>query len=555
MRRIKSAFEFLKKIFPGWLGLALLYALFLSLPDAILYVQNGNIPPLRTYLLTAIFASCAPFIWHYFSGRIFLVTLVVISFSALIYRQYFGVFYSPPDVWALVVEFYDVILGLLDLPKPAVLTIVVLGLILASIFKIRPTFPKHPQLTPLLLIAAFVACLYPFVKILTTREHYVFRYFPDNRYSAFSAGFNSFFWAAERQIPAKFLRKERKENNVSKYSVIDRGTPKQTPSIIVLLGESINPSRMSIFGHTRETTPGLENLLKKYNGVATLALSSATATRVAIPMFINVVREPNNFSEYRTKDFNLFKLAKQRGYRTYFISTQEMIGFSSEVGLPYIDVWHDKLTNDGLDFDDEGTADFAARLMKEKSQPLFAIVNTRVAHAPYLNYIPEKYRNYSRQPGLDSLALRQAEYDDAIAYFDKVSTRTLENILSTIRGPVVVMLISDHGERLGENNGGFGHVVLSLDVAKIPFLYFSRDFSLKSGIDRGNPHTHYDIGRLIGKILGYELVNTNDDGSRYLNGGDLSGEAGSIKYQPDSIDFKYDKPNHRQDRTGTRDAR
>lgn len=541
MATAKSTSDFLKKSFPAWASLAVLYATFLTLPDAIIFLQSGNVPPGRTYLLTAIFSSFAPFAWQYFGGRIFLSFLVSISFSELIYRQYFGVFYSPPDVWAFFVEFHDVMLGLLDLPTSGILSIIVLGLILIAIFVIRPTFQKHKQLTPILLIIGFLTYLYPFVKILTTREHYVFRYFPDNRYSTFSAGFNSFFWAAERQIPKKFLRQETSVSSAKKYSVIDHGIPKQKPSIVVLLGESINPYRMSIFGHTRDTTPGLNRLLKKYNGIATLAMSSATATRVSIPMFINVVREPNNFSQYRTQDFNLFKLAKQRGYRTYFISTQEMIGFSSEVGLPYIDTWHDKLTNDGFDFDDDGTADFAARLIKEKNGPLFTIVNTRVAHAPYLTFIPEKYRNYSRQTGLDSLALRQAEYDDAVAYFDKVATSTLERILKTIHGPVVVMLISDHGERLGENNGGFGHVVLSLDVAKIPFLYFSRDYSLKPGMGADGPHTHYDIGRLIGQILGYELVNANDDGSRYLNGGDLSGEAGSIKYNPGSINFGYGK--------------
>ena len=147
---------------------------------------------------------------------------------------------------------------------------------------------------------------------------------------------------------------------------------------------------------------------------------------------------------------------------------------SSLVGLKDIDYWRDAMSKaDGALHDGE-LPQFAEKLLDGGKEPVFAVINPRVAHVPYISQVPESHRKYSRQAGLMGLELRRAQYDDAIGYFDHVVTESLEVMLKKIRGPVVVLLISDHGERLGEGGGKLGHGVVHFDVGKTPFMIFQR---------------------------------------------------------------------------------
>lgn len=71
--------------------------------------------------------------------------------------------------------------------------------------------------------------------------------------------------------------------------------------------------------------------------------------------------------------------------------------------------------------------------------------------------------------------------------------------------PVLVFVTSDHGERVGDG-GLFGHSIVSMPIAQVPFLYFSNDpaYSMHN-IAPQMPLNHYQLATLINKMLGTPL--------------------------------------------------
>ena len=65
------------------------------------------------------------------------------------------------------------------------------------------------------------------------------------------------------------------------------------------------------------------------------------STRVAIPMLVNNLREPDNYGAYKSKSTNIFANAKKQGYQTAFISAQGLEGLSNWIGIHDIDLWED----------------------------------------------------------------------------------------------------------------------------------------------------------------------------------------------------------------------
>lgn len=521
---------------PKWLGLGLLYLVLLSIPDAVLYFQLPNFRPLiPSFLPSGLLALIAPFLWQFQFGCFWLIFYILMSFTGLIYYQYFGVFFSAPDVWLFFVEFRDVMLGMSDLPLGAVISVVLCVLSMLVVLYLRPRFALRRPLNIVWLVLSIFVLSLPVIDVYKQGDHRVTRYYPDNRKSILKNSLNSVFWAVVKIVPGRLFGHGGNQTSYQNYSVSDDTGVSAYPSIVLVMGESLNPDRMGVFGGPNNTTPRLEALLKRYSGVAAYAVSSSVLTRVSIPMFINVVRESDNFEIYRSKTFNLFALAKRRGYKTYFISAQRLDGFSGLIGLQYLDLWHDELSNDGAQVTDENLADYVGRTIVGDNK-VFVTVNARVPHAPYKAYVPASKLHFSRESGLHGVALRQVEYDDAMAYFDQVMSDTVEALLNKIKGPVVVVLVSDHGERLGENNGGFGHGVLDFNVGKTPFFYFTRDFRREVGENGRCPQTHYDIGRMIGSLMGFVLENPNDDGMRYLTGHE-SGDGGRLPYQVKDIPY------------------
>lgn len=127
----------------------------------------------------------------------------------------------------------------------------------------------------------------------------------------------------------------------------------------------------------------------------------------------------------------------------------------------------------------------------------------------------------------------QGTYDDALRYFDHVVQEIVGTVRAHTSNPTVVIITSDHGQRLGEN-GGYGHNTLEFGSARVPFIYLglNTDPTVDALVrDLDCPVTHYDAGRLIARLLGYRVSSPSEVKRTYfINGVDLGGRGGNMRY-------------------------
>ncbi len=328
-------------------------------------------------------------------------------------------------------------------------------------------------------------------------------------------------------------RKGKNVNVVPYKEYIAKKVPSlENVNIVILLGESINPSRMSLFGYERDTTPYLKKLAREdKNFIYKLGFSSSVLTTVATTMFFNVQREPNNIMHTAKQTTHLFKLAKENNFTTAYISAQNSL-ITRGMAPNYVDIWH--------------VADLAPLLVEKRSdfsildklnefkdkfgKKNFIVLHQRSPHSPY-NVRYENFPQFDKW-NTDTLSREvkiRDTYDNAMAFTDYFMYEVIEWLKKNTKNPTYIIWVPDHSELLGED-GIWGHTVVNINVAKIPFfatLINSNDTDFIKKFKNLFQPTHYEISKMVAKLLGYEIVNPNEkDGIFYVNGNIISGDAG-----------------------------
>ncbi|MDR0571831.1 MAG: sulfatase-like hydrolase/transferase, partial [Rickettsiales bacterium] len=103
--------------------------------------------------------------------------------------------------------------------------------------------------------------------------------------------------------------------------IIEKNNVDKPVNIILIVGESVNSERMSLFDYERDTTPLLKKMsLEDENFVFKKALSSSVLTHISLNFLINIQREPDNIEHLLSRKADMFKLAKNNGFSTAYIS-------------------------------------------------------------------------------------------------------------------------------------------------------------------------------------------------------------------------------------------
>lgn len=333
------------------------------------------------------------------------------------------------------------------------------------------------------------------------------------------------------------------------YEVKKISSPKNV-NVVVIIGESANPSRVHLLGHDRPTTPNLDRLAKSdRNFVYGLALSSSVLTTVSTTMFMNVLREPNNIKHLMTQPSHLFKLAKTNGFKTVYISAQDNAiarGFAPD----FVDILH---TKEYAPVEDAKKGDLVVLdKLKEFGTKFgsknFIVLHQRNAHSPY----DKGYRNIERfkkyvSPITASFEEKKRNsYDNAMLFNDYFISEVIDYFRKNTSNPTYIFWIPDHADLLGED-GLWGHSIVNINVAKIPFVFtllHKENDPFVSELKSIFMPTHYEFGKMIAKLLGYEIVNPNEkDGIFYVNGNVINGDAGWFEIDKRERSFKFAKHN------------
>lgn len=520
------------KKFLASLGWAALLSLTLLVPEWLFSrMLEGYTPYWERAEVTVVYLLILFLINSYYrrTALVLAGALFLLQFSAFVYYSYFGSFYGPAHVMLLFLDAGEVISSAAGVFRYLLLPVLIVGVA----FAVYCWLHVRVQGTLLRSRASFVflALLLIAPSINARLEDNSQRYEPD----ATSLGIKNALYAVSYFVGSDLPKRISGEYAIRSYQPY-RVQPVQVGGqyhVVVVMGESLAPSHMSLFGYERDTTPYLVSLRDDPAFVHRLAVSSAVSTRVSIPMFMNVQYEPDNWSHIPAKESSLFNLAKRSGFQTAYLTIQELDGISSLLSSADIDHWRDHRDRGDCGYDD-CLISYMKALPIAWERPAFLVLNQRSAHSPYDGNYPAEFARYSADRDEGYAQFMVDSYDDAMRYVDRNVQDIVAHLASVSRLPVLLVMTSDHGQKLGED-GRFGHNTLDFGSARVPFMFYGINAPDELlGEMRAQPQilTHYEIGKLVARLLGHHIANPNEQaGAHYLNGVDIMGRAGFMAYR------------------------
>lgn len=290
-----------------------------------------------------------------------------------------------------------------------------------------------------------------------------------------------------------------------------------SPSILVLVLDTVRADHSSTYGYGRETTPGLNRLA----GEGVLFENAFSASSWTLPSHVSLLtgRFPHEHGVERGVSYDgrfptLSEELRNRGYRTGAFSANRewftrVYGFGR--GFLHFEDFFDSAVDRvvrtvyGRRIEQTlmramGDEDWPARkhaedinrsllswLERDPQRPFFAFVNYYDAHDPYLP--PQPYRRrFSKveQPGgvLNEAAGRphpklspeqlQGEieaYDGALAYIDDEIGKLLAEFKRRgLAQNLLLIVTSDHGEAFGEHGLYLHRNALYLELIRVPLI-------------------------------------------------------------------------------------
>ncbi len=402
------------------------------------------------------------------------------------------------------------------------------GLCLLVMWRTRALRFKSRWFIPLVILFL----LFPLVRMKTHSERAdIVNFFPTANNPTLINTLNSYSLYFGVLLPERLLgTRERKQ--FPAYDIRESNIQPGPMTVLLIMGESLTPKHMSLFGYARPTTPFLDSLAGNPAFVYGKGFSAANATRSSLPMFYTVQYHPLDENNLQRQDANLFQLAKKHGFATSYLSAQNSNCLNG-LNIGSIDRMITSETRPEL-FEsqrDEGLLE----LLRESSpaERNFIVVHQRNIHLPYRTNI--EHRPALQKYPVDGLEFKQANinaYDNAVHYADYLYQEVVREVNEMTEGPVYYFITSDHGEELGEN-GHWGHDQLNLDSPAVPIMFYGRggDPEFIREMREKPPSTHYEMGKKIAELLGYEIHNPGEeDGIVYVNGVASFGRSGYLRF-------------------------
>nr|VFK16158.1 MAG: Phosphoethanolamine transferase for glucans (OPG), alkaline phosphatase superfamily [Candidatus Kentron sp. LPFa] len=459
------------------------------------------------FLMIAFFLFSGSRIVSYFFSILFLSSISI----SILFEDFFGRYIVPIDIWTFFHEYEDTFVGFVgkieNFAFPLSISIV------GSVFIISILiifFRKKRRISfGFILITGVIAAI-PAIPIINGKN-----FEPNLHYPYLRNGLNAFYFFAFKELPEQLLGR-RSYTRYEPYQLLENSI---TPDwdVILIIGESINYSHFSLFGYHKKTTPFLASLKNDRQFIFLPSLSRGVDTRVGVPLIFNVLYEPDNVDEFHRMEANVFRLAKNRGYNTYYFSTQKSGVLASHIGIGFIDHFHDvKSTMMPEGGDDRRLLALLQDFHLPGESKSFIVLHQRNSHFPYEDNYSSDYNEFIDEPA-NSKEKMIAEYDNSIFFQDSFFQQLFSYLDLKRKRPLLVVYASDHGELFGEQ-GLWGHGHLSEQSARVPLLVKGMDMD-QAILEkfRGDAcfTTAYDVGKSIIHSLGWNLSNPNEDKNIY----------------------------------------
>jgi len=456
-----------------------------------------------------------------------------ISGSQILHFEYFGTLISPNEITLLMTEAGEIFLSLTTMWLEISLIVVGLLALLFLVIKIN----SHTKSKRLSLPLASIVLMILYGYILPSRAYddpSVQNYYPSPSNYSIANGVKALSWVFANDV-IRGLRNEKRTNphhqKRQPLEVIDLMNDKPNFNLIVVMGESLNPHRMSAFGAIRKTTPFLDARIDKGEIYKRIVYSGGMSTKVSIPTFFNLKKYPEDVSALTKGHSNLLKLAKKKGMEAWWLSTQSagLATYSAQVDRRSF------VSKEDIVIEDEKDTDLALLDLLKKvnfEKPSFVVLHERGSHSPYERYHPDEYDVFP-EDGVGTDKKRVNSYDNSIVFSDYLHEEIIKYLEAHSSLPTIVLFTGDHGELVGEN-GLWGHSVLIPEGAEVPYIVWSSESAkhlARQVIELPYP-THFEVGRAVLALLGYRISDPqNVKGEYYVNGKNLAGNAPFVKFR------------------------
>ena len=493
------------------------------------------------YLLIYLFFLVFSFAKGTWTRFFFLSSLMILSYFQMAHLSYFGTQILPTEVYLLFTQFGEITGVVFEevqhLLIPLLFTIIPLavGLIFFRRLKTQYSF----SFITALLIAYF---LYNPIRTSITGNTWGRQ--PSTRELSGMNVYLSISYFLGRILPSKFSKNSLpKEKNSSLSLEITKSKYQDWDNIIVVLGESLSPHQMSLFGYGRSTTPNLEAMSSSTNFFKTFGLSSGVSTDVSVAFFINLGYGDAGGIKAAKGQHCLFRLAKSVGYSTHFLSSQneeQLRYITPYVCSSFLDDYKSlESITPGIE---NPNAAIDRALLPKLSELLnsggkrFIMLHQRGSHGPWkLRATPEamKFTDHKTDERLN-------DYDNTVVEFD-LFWKELSTLLEKQKSRTLVVYISDHGESLGMG-GRWGHGFLDPSTFEVPIIIQSFNQPLPQRtreLARFLPS--YNLGLFTAQAMGYE---TNQSPYSVMKdfviyGNDIDGFAGKAAITFDEQSYKF----------------
>ena len=369
----------------------------------------------------------------------------------------------------------------------------------------------------------------------TTQEHGIS---PKPTYSRIKANYFSFGYFVGRILPYQAF-------HLSKVPVYRHAAPAKTSSenspqnIILIMGESESASHLKIFGYARDTSPFIGSLKNHPDAIVMPVYSAGMMTAISLPSFFNAIPHANGFEQISSGDTNLFRLAKEQGYQTYFYSAQasnEMAIFNL-IGKRWIDHLIQP-TNMGYDGSQNMPDDKLIPLFQQinlQQGKHFIVLHQRGSHIPYGALL-------SPQDNVFGTATVVDKYDNTIHKTDQLIQTVLAHLQRQPENNWLFAYTSDHGQhvQLNSYNQGTTHP----DNYIVPLVLYSphpptQQLAQQTFASCATAY-HQQLATLMAHSMGYDMpISGCTEG--YVTGNLLTGDVGSLKIQHGQAQFIYPK--------------
>lgn len=350
----------------------------------------------------------------------------------------------------------------------------------------------------------------------------------------------AFSYFTGRILPHKLMKSATAASG-SNSSLDLKLEPKKKPEwdkIVVVLGESLTPHHMELFGYERKTTPFLAGLKDHPNFTHTIGLSGGVSTDIAVAFVFNTGFGEAGSIKAAKGQHCLFKLAKDQGLKTRFLSiqsAQQLRYIAPYICSASLDDYRtlEDLAPKTVDHQAALDRDLLPHLKEvvESDEKEFIVLHQRGSHGPWELRSSLESQIFPHDGPVNF-------YDNSVVEFDHFM-KELHEIVSKSSKKILVVYFSDHGEGLGKN-GHWGHGTLVPSSFEIPVMMIAHNGELPTKTLPKN-FTHYNLSLLLAEELGFK---SNQDPLKLVNdyvifGNDIDGFAGQL-----NVHFKEDGSYH-----------